>query len=399
VSSLTLWRARTISFVNAAVIGPDGQVLGSLRIRGSRIESLGARPDRRDLIVDLNGAIVVPGLINAHDHLDLNSFGRLKWRDRYCNVRDWIADFQPRFATDPALAGATRATLDDRLWAGAFKNLLAGVTTVCHHNPWHDGFTRRFPVRVVRNFRFSHSLGIDGDRVADVHRRTPPDWPWIVHAAEGIDRSAAAEIETLTRLGCITPNAVLVHGVALTACAARQVIGSGASLVWCPTSNQFLFGTTADVRPFDRVKRLAIGTDSRLSGEGDLLDEIRAAHATGQVTAGGVLNAVTTGGADVLRLSGFGALTPGAPADICVIHRLAAEPVESFVAARRADVKLTMVAGQPLLTDFDLAPLFGSARASTAVRVDGAPKLLARAIARRAATVVFREPGLEVPVN
>ena len=62
-------------------------------------------PQRGDLVVDLDEAVVLPGLINAHDHLELNSFPRLKWRPQYANVREWIADFQPRFASDPALGG------------------------------------------------------------------------------------------------------------------------------------------------------------------------------------------------------------------------------------------------------------------------------------------------------
>ena len=62
-------------------------------------------------------------------------------------------------------------TLDDRVWVGGLKNLLAGVTTVCHHNPMHRAAATPFPVRVVRNFGYSHSLHIDGDAVADVASR------------------------------------------------------------------------------------------------------------------------------------------------------------------------------------------------------------------------------------
>jgi cytosine/adenosine deaminase-related metal-dependent hydrolase len=393
---VNMWRTRTISFVNAAVLGPYGRVFGSIRVRGGAIDSLGAAPDRRDLVIDLDNAVVLPGLINAHDHLELNSFGRLKWRERYENVCDWIADFQPRFRADPALAAATRATLEDRLRVGALKNLLAGVTTVCHHNPVHRSLTRRYPLRVIRKFTFSHSLGIDGDSLAAVHRQTRAEWPWIVHAAEGVDAGAAAEVERLEELGCLTPNTVLVHGVAVSARLAARVIERGASLVWCPTSNDFLFGTTADVRPFDDACRLALGSDSRLSGEGDLLDELRAAHATRQLSPRSLVRAVTDGAARILRVESGGQLARGAPADLCVIRRLAPDPYDAVVMARRADVRLTMIDGHPLVSDADLSTVFDRANPATPVRVDGIPKLLARSLAAQQLRRAIAEPGLEV---
>ena len=92
-----------------------------------------------------------------------------------------------------------------------------------------------------------------------------------------------------------------MHGVAING-EAKRLLARGVSLVWCPTSNQFLFGRTADVRPFDADGRLALGTDSRLSGEGDLLDELRAARSTGQISDESLIRAVTAQAAAVLRL-------------------------------------------------------------------------------------------------
>ena len=57
----------------------------------------------------------------------------------------------------------------------------------------------------------------------------------------------------------------------------------------------------------------ALGTDSRLSGEGDLLDELRAAHATRQVSARSLVFAVTAGAAAILRLPSAGRLEPRRP--------------------------------------------------------------------------------------
>ena len=100
----------------------------------------------------------------------------------------------------------------------------------------------------------------------------------------------------------LSPNTVFIHGVAFCRAAADRVIAAGAGLVWCPSSNQFLFDATADVRAFDDADRLALGSDSRLSGERDLLDELQSAHATRQLSAEGLARTVGAGAAQLLRL-------------------------------------------------------------------------------------------------
>ena len=63
------------------------------------------------MVVDLGGAFVLPGLINAHDHLELNHYGLLKRRDRYDNATAWIDDLRPALqqrSVDSCRADATR---------------------------------------------------------------------------------------------------------------------------------------------------------------------------------------------------------------------------------------------------------------------------------------------------
>jgi cytosine/adenosine deaminase-related metal-dependent hydrolase len=386
-----------MTFVNARVVTATGRLARTIRIKGSRVDGIDVAPDKRDVVIDLDDSYVFPGLINAHDHLELNSQPRLKWRDRYDNASDWIADFQPRFDSDPALAVTRPATLDDRVWVGGLKNLLAGVTTVGHHNPLHRPLRRKFPVRLVHHFGFSHSLHIDGDTVAASYRRTPGDWPWMIHAAEGIDQRAREELDALDRLGCLSSNTVLIHGVAFCRAAADRVINAGAGLVWCPSSNQFLFDATADVRAFDDADRLALGTDSRLSGEGDLLDELQAAHATRQLSAEGLWRTVGSSAAQMLRLEQAGRLAPGVPADLTVMRSLAPCPFDTLVSASRTDVRLTVVDGRPAIGEPELAPAFRAAAvAAVPARVDGSERVVAKWIGAHVARMQLQEPGFEV---
>src|SRR5205814_1065404 len=111
----------------------------------------------------------------------------------------------------------------------------------------------------------------------------PDDVPFFVHLAEGTDEPARAELARLDALGCLAQNTVLVHGVAIDESGWTRVQAQRAALVWCPASNIFLFGRTADVRRRldSGPARIALGTDSRLSGARDLLDELRVAAAAG----------------------------------------------------------------------------------------------------------------------
>lgn len=388
--------SRALTFVNATIVC-EGRVARTLRIRNGRVDGIGVAPDRRDTVVDLDGSCVFPGLINAHDHLELNSQPRLKWRERYGNASEWIADFQPRFAADPDLAVTRPETLDDRLWVGGLKNLLAGVTTVCHHNPMHRTLRQRFPVKVVTRFGFSHSLQIDGDAIVKSHRGTPAEWPWLIHAGEGVDADAGREVGRLQRLGCLTANTVLIHGVGFDPAARACAIDAGAGLVWCPSSNHFLFGVTADVRAFDDADRLALGSDSRLSGAGDLLDELRAAHATRQLSAEGLGRTVLSGAARLLRLPAAGRITPGAPADLTVIKPIASDPYDTLVAADRADIRLTLIDGRPCVGEPGLRNVFDATGVSTLpATLDESPRLLARWIGKHVQQMQLQEPGFVV---
>lgn len=387
------WGGAAVCYVNARVAGSAAQ---TVRVRGGRVAALGTAPQRGDVVIDLDGAYVYPGLVNAHDHLELNNFPRLKWRARYANAAEWIADFQPRFRTDPDLLEPLAVPLAARLFLGGLKNLLSGATTVAHHNPLHASLRRAgFPVRVVRHYGFSHSLHIDGDAVAAEYQRTPAAWPWIIHAAEGVDAAAAGELDRLAALGCLGPNTVLVHGVGLDAAARERLAAQGGGLVWCPASNDFLLGATAQVAGLAAQGRVALGSDSRLSGAPDLLGELRAAAATGQVDAAALYRMVTADAARLLRLPDAGRLALGGPADVLVLPPLAADAYATLLAATRAEVRLVLVGGAPRYGDPALAAAFAAAgTATTPAQVDGRPKLLARAVAQRLGRLGVAEPGV-----
>ena len=365
--------ARAISLLNADI---DGR-RSSLRLLGGHIEEVGAAPDAADLVVDLRGDRLLPGLINAHDHLSLNDHPRTRFRERHHNISEWIRDIDSRRHSDPVLAACEKVPRNLRLLRGALKNLLCGATTVAHHDPAYASmYTADFPVRVPRNYRWSHSLGIDGDTsVRDACDATPADSPWIIHAGEGVDAAARAEFARLEGLGCIRANTVLVHGVAFEAAHLERLAAAGGALAWCPGSNFFLFGRTADVTPLICARAVMVGSDSRLSGENDLLCELGLAAAHAPSLAARLTDMVTCDAARLLRLDDRGALRRGLLADCIVLP--AGMPLHD---ARRVDLRAVIVGGELRYGDRDYAAAFDSGARMAPVVIDGVSKCLDAAL-------------------
>lgn len=402
-----IW-ANAVSLINARVAA-DGGTADSIRF-SSRVLSIGERPKRGDTIVDLQGAFVLPGLVNAHDHLELNHYGRIKGRDRYENASDWIADMGPRLDNHPAIREGRAHPLIERLFIGGLKNLLAGVTTVAHHNPFYGELRRTMPIRVVRRYGWAHSFlletrpagarGEPGGEVAARWRTTPHDAPFMVHLGEGIDEEAQGELPRLEALGCLRPNTVIVHGVAIDENGWRRVARAGAGLVWCPASNAFLFGRTAMVCALiggseECRVTVALGTDSRVTGSLDLLDELRAARAALPVPPHRLLGMVTIEAGRLLRQPRAGRLVAGGRADLVVVPPLADEAGAALLATTRRDVRLVVVEGRPLVGDPEFAQVFRARKVTArALRVDTAPKVADSGLVRRIAGCPIVEPGV-----
>jgi cytosine/adenosine deaminase-related metal-dependent hydrolase len=389
--------SRPITFVHAQVYSDAGVLGSSLRVAGDRVAGLNVLPEPGDAVIDLEGDSILPGFINAHDHLELNNFPRMKWRERYTNASQWIADFQPRFKTDPALVKAMSIPLADRLLLGGIKNLLCGATTVCHHNPLYRCLQREFPVRVVRRYRFSHSILIDGEAARKSYRKTPFKWPWIIHAAEGTDQAASDEFTLLERWGCVGPNTLLVHGVGLDQAAQATLAGRGGGLIWCPTSNDFLLSATINISALGHAHRVALGTDSRLSGERDLLAEIKFAATHHGVSAENLLRMVTVDAASLLKLPDAGVLRRNAPADFFVLPGGAEGIPQNILSTDRARIRLVVLGGRAQVGDADMRPAFAAAGIRwVEAGLDGSAKVIDKTIADKMRLCRVQEPGLEL---
>jgi cytosine/adenosine deaminase-related metal-dependent hydrolase len=298
--------------------------------------------------IDLSGFLLMPGLINAHDHLQFSLFPRLG-NPPYRNYIQWGDDIHAAFPEMIALHKAVPKKV--RLWWGGIRNLLSGVTTVCHHDPlWPELQHRDFPVRVIRRYGWAHSVALGGDLHA-ARSATCAGSPFIMHACEGNDETVRADVWNLDRLGLLDAETVLVHGLALDDEGAALLRRRKVSVIICPSSNQFLFGKTPAMPFLSGIGNIAIGTDSPLTAIGDLLDEVRFATQACALSPQVAYRMVTTAPAAILRLNnGEGSITESGAADLIAVRDTGGSPAHILQGISADDMELAMIGGRVQLT-------------------------------------------------
>jgi len=327
----------------------------ALGVEGGRI----VPPSGRfDVTLRVRDGELHPGLVNAHDHLHRNHYGRLG-HPPYQDAYEWGEDIHHRFPE--AIARGRAVPRREALLRGAWKNLRAGVTTVVHHDAWEDDFDRDFPLRVVRI------------ETADALRRTAAlpaatyGAPFAIHLAEGVSSAAAEEVRELDARGLVTGDLLAVHAVGVDARGIQRLRAAGAAVVWCPSSNRFLFGRTVPAELLAPGIDVLVGSDSLLTADGSLLRELRVARDLGFVTHARLSDAV---GVTAARRLGIAppSLDVGARADVIVLRRPLLEATEEDVAVVVADGTLRVL--DPLLL-----PALGAFAARGSIEtVDAVPR-------------------------
>jgi hypothetical protein len=330
--------------------GPVETVRASIQITGKRITSIqqipssgyAAQSDCSE--IDLSGLLVLPGLINAHDHLEFALFPRLG-NPPYRNYIDWGIDIHNTFPDVIAKHRAVPKSI--RVWWGGIRNLLCGATTVSHHNPLYPELQRDdFPVRVIQQYGWAHSFALGGDLHA-ARAATPQNCAFIMHACEGVDDKARSELWDIDRLRLLDASTVLVHGLAIDRDGVALMIDRGTALIVCPSSNNFLFGKLPDLSVLGKIDNVAIGNDSPLTAEGDILEEIKYAIRHCNLPAHLAYRMVTDAPAEILRLQDSeGSLKVSGVADLIVVRDTEEGAADRLRTLSMVDIELVMLGGR-----------------------------------------------------
>jgi hypothetical protein len=340
---------RTVIRGVRCALGPRDSAHASILITGGRVTDIARKPrssiagEPEYTEIDLSGFLVMPGLINAHDHLQFALHPRLA-DPPYRNYVDWGKDIHAKFPD--VFAKHRSVPRDVRLWWGGLRNLLCGATTVSHHDPlWAELERIDFPVRVVRDYGWGHSVALGGD-LREARLTTPKGSAFIVHACEGVDELARMELFELDRLGLLDESAVLVHGLAVDGAGVELMQRRRVSLIICPSSNEFLFGRLPDAAVFGGIGKVALGSDSPLTSEGDLLDEVRFAVRSCGIPQHAAYRMVTGAPAQMLGLrDAEGSIEVSGVGDLIAVRDTNLGASDTLRTMSIADVEFVMIGG------------------------------------------------------
>lgn len=358
--------------IRDAVIEVEAGIIRSIQ-PGAPLPAPGAR--------DLGNVALLPGLINAHTHLELSWLrGRVPPANRFT---DWVKTLLAiRRGTEHPITHEVVATVRDAICelraagtvaVGDITNSLAAVEPMLDAGlrgvVFHEllGFKERDGVLVestrdrraaaaARGVRVSlaphapYSTSVElfkairaavtasdcpimsvhlGESVEEVELLATGSGPWrgmletIGLWRDDWEVPGCGPVQFLDRHGVIDSRTIVVHGVQFDDAALARLAEIGATLVTCPRSNRWV---GAGYPPVERFYRsgvpIAIGTDSLASVEDlNLFSELKTMRwLAPEVPARQLIASATIAGARALGLDDeIGTLTPGKSAQIIAV--------------------------------------------------------------------------------
>jgi len=318
-------------------------------------------------VVDVGSSLVLPGLVDLHNHLAYNTLPL--WSDPqraqpYPHHNSWPgAASYPGEVTWPAYAFITAAPAE--LLAYVEVKAIVGGTTTIQGSPPKNRPRDGWLVRNVEDETFGtkdsdlvYAATLTAKPAALADRANKMDRSvFVYHCAEGQRGSIVArEYRDATDAGCLKERFVAVHASAVDGAAFATWKHPGA-IAWSPFSNLWLYGETTDV-PAARAHGITVclGSDWAPSGTKHVLGELKVARLVSNakgwaLTDLDLVRMVTSGPGDVLRRAWpvqVGRLQPVAAADVLVLKaKQGADPFATIVNATESDVQLVVIDGRP----------------------------------------------------
>jgi hypothetical protein len=315
-------------------------------IEGGKITAVTPSANESNEGVRFDNAIVFPGLINSHDHLDFNLFPQLG-TNTFKNYSEWGKHLHKNYKEEINAVLKIPQPLREK-W-GMYKNLLCGVTTVLNHGK-NVGIKDKL-INIYEHKHDLHSVGFDKQWWLRLNNPFKRKLPVVIHAGEGVDRAAKKEIDTLLKWNLLKRDLIAIHGVAMHPEQAQQF----KALVWCPESNYYLLNKTAPVNELKLDTRILFGTDSTLTGRWNIWDHIRLAQKGLLLHDVELYQTLNKNAAEIWDIN-TGDLSAGKDADLVIAKKKETDSFDSFFATNPADLLLVMHKGNIRLVDATLYP-------------------------------------------
>jgi large repetitive protein len=316
-----------------------------------------AKADAVDL--DCPGSLVVPGLVNLHEHLNYSADPPLP-----PPTHPLVSRYE--WQKDPQLwpGQRVRKTVDPQeLSLIELRHLLAGTTALAGRDA-EEGLLRNLDEganKVVTNVTFPFGQQ-DADLPADCSASPLVDYQQavLVHVGEGLDKSSRNEIQCMIRnwqsFGGAKAPLTLVQAIATDDALAEAMASNHVGVVWSPVSNERLYGATA---PVDMLRKagvdVSLGSDWLASGSPSLKEEaqfvrLRSKEGKWHVSDDSLLSMLTQNPAASIGQKGrIGDIAAGASADLFAVALAHADPrmaVTDFFTSTAARTQWVMVQGR-----------------------------------------------------
>jgi cytosine/adenosine deaminase-related metal-dependent hydrolase len=350
-------------------------------------------------VVDLGPGVLLPGLINAHCHLELSHLagqvpfegGFVPWVEAVVNARGRFGEDEVRRATAAAIHSLEdrgtvavgdvsnalahlEALAASRLDAVVFQELLAwdparaeASLTWAEERAHAVAAQLRPGIEVWLAAHAPHSVSaalfallVERGGPRSIHLAESPDeshflldgsgaWPSFL-ARRGLgnvafDPPGASPVRYLEDLGVLHPKLVAAHGVQVDAGDRGVLARRGVHVVLCPRSNRNLGVGMADVPALLAAGvRLALGTDSLASVDTlDVLDDAVLLHRQfPSLDPAVIVRIATLGGAEALGLAHLGTIAAGQAAALAYAAAASA-PVEPYAFVLSGEARLARV--------------------------------------------------------
>ena len=349
-------------FTGRVWVGDDGAIVAVTR-------SSQAGPPGSDgaLVIDVGSSLVLPGLVDLHNHLAYNTLPL--WTEPaqerpFPHHNSWTrAETYAASTTWPAYA--LISACPQELLAYVEAKAIVGGTTSIQGSPPKNRPRDGWLVRNIEdetfgsgntNLIYASVLTAKPAALAERANKMRAGSAFIYHCSEGQRGSIVArEFTDAEAAGCLQPRFIAVHANAVDPAAFSRWQSPGA-IAWSPFSNLWLYGQTTDV-PAARAAGISVclGSDWAPSGTKNVLGELKSARLTADhlgwsLSDQELVMMATCLPGDILARAWsrqIGRLQPGAQADLVVIKaKRRANAFRTIVRATEDDVDLVVIDGR-----------------------------------------------------